>query len=237
MVAFFAPTPILSLPLSLAYKGRGFKAIDGTATNLVLNYSSVSDGSAPAAGDVVVWYFHSTLWFGTGYTVNSLSSPWVQAGPSTTSPGASQYGMAGILMNAGNLSSPPTWITVPSVGAYLFATWFAFSVTGPPPTVAMGTIAGSGVSANAPASVTADSSALNPPAVAITVSHRDGDDGTISPFTGVTMDSSQQENNILNSTIDCLWGHKLDIGGAVNTFTGVDNGGGNGSWCGYVSCS
>lgn len=218
--------------LALTYKGRGFKAIDATATSLVLDYGSVADGSAPAAGDVVVWFFHSTLWFGTGYTVNSLSSPWVQAGPGNTGAG-SQYGMAAILMDAGNLSSPPTWITVSTTGVYIFASWVAFSVNGAP-TVAMGTIAGSGVGANAPATVTADSSALNTPAVAITVSHRDGDDGSIS-FTGVTMDFAQQQTNVLAGTVDCLWGYKVDVGGEVNAFTGVDNGGGNGSWCGYVT--
>lgn len=218
----------------LTFKGRGFKYVDNTTTNLVLDYGTVSAGSAPAAGDVVVWLWSSNPWFGSGYTTNSLASPWVQSGPTTSI--STQCMIAAILMDAGNLSSPPTWVTTSTTGTYQFASWFAFSVSGAAPTVAIGSLSAAGGGASTPANVTADSSALNSPAVAITVCHVNGDDGSIS-FTGVTMDSSQQETNRLAGTVDCLWGHKLDVGGAVNTFTGVDNGGGNGQWCGYVSCS
>jgi hypothetical protein len=180
----------------LTQKGYGTAKGANETANLTLNYGTVGSGSAPVAGDLVIWH----VWaFDTGASpINSLTgSGWSQS--SVINPSSDAIYMRGYakVLVAGDISSPPTAVTSPEQGAV--GAWVAYTVTGKPVTTL--TFAGeagergSGLSyVNAVSNVSLNMSSVDGPAFASTM--LTGSDGSVNQgWTGATPDGSQSAND------------------------------------------
>lgn len=210
----------------LTYKGRG---IMRDTTSLTANYGTVDDGSAPVAGDVVMWLV-------TFYSVPGPISPGAMTGWARQAADGGDpiqvVMVAAKVLDAGDISAPPS---LGSITGAMVALWVAFSVTGLPPTIAASSIDGQWAGSPGTSARTADSSSLNPPAVAITWAAGGGEDSALS-FSGITMDQTVSWNNYA-SNADILFGFKLDVGGASYSINKGDDGSSNSMFAGYVSAS
>lgn len=216
----------------LTFKGRGVKSLNNTIGNIVADYGSVTEGSAPAAGDLVVWLCQGVD--DTNVAIADLTGlGWAQTRATAV---LMRYALQAKVLTSGDVASPPVLISASAVSKSLAAGWIAYTVSGSAPTVAMGTLGGVYTGTSAPPNQAVDSSALNPPAVGITAYIAGGDDNTIT-VTGIVPDKSEQMTDVGFGTYDLLFGWKLDVGGAAYTIVKADDGGQNSIVAGYVSAS
>lgn len=233
--------------MTLAYKGHGSVFGDGSSAT-TMNYGTVAAGSAPAAGDLVVWLWYIGVEF---YDTSPLTdwrradltgAGWVQNNQPGIIPAADNSVLAvgsvlAKVVAAGDISSPPTIAPANTGMAGNFGTWVAYSVTNAIAslTIAAATRLSSGSSA--PASIGVDSSALTPPAVALTFVVSGGTDGSIQ-MSGITLDQEASRANLggyYTATADVRAGLKLDVGGAAYTVSKGDDGDLNFLLAGYVA--
>lgn len=218
----FRPKPFSGL----TFKGRGTRSgTDGT-----LSYGTVTEGSAPVAGDLVIW---NSAWLAfAGVAPSDLTgSGWIQDYLKNTDTYDIGHIVLAKVVSASDVSSPPT-IGNPTYG--LAAMWAAFTVSG---NISALSINGHDVNyggASAAASVAVDSSVLSSPETAITLIHGNGTDGSIA-VTGITLDKSITIANYDGGTQDAQLGYKLDVGGASYTIAKVDDGTVNSIAAAYVS--
>jgi hypothetical protein len=213
----------------LTYKGHGGHGVtNGTFT---LNYGTVSGGSAPSAGDFVIWntvVLYQPAPTSPGWSVSSLASSALGGGFFLHS------GFYAKVVSAGDISSPPTLVTVSSSNMAA-GMWAAFTLNGEPEALSVPTQNVQDSGASAPSNQTVDSSALSAPATAITLAAGLGSDGAIT-VGGITFDQSILLLDVY-SGIDVRLGYKLDVGGASYTISKVDDGNNNGLVSGYISIS
>jgi len=222
--------PFTAAPaIILTQKGYGTAQGANETANLTLNYGTVGSGSAPAAGDLVVW--HVWAYDEGGSPLNSLTgSGWSQS--SVINPNSDPIYMRGYakVIVSGDVSSPPTAITGPQKGGV--GAWVAYTVTGKPvETLTLSAAAGAqgaGISFNdAVASVGLDMSAISGPAFASTM--LTGSDGSINQgWTGATPDGSQSQSDFgFDGIMDFThyWkAYQDSIAGDNITAVGGDNG-------------
>lgn len=241
-------------PLSLTYKGHGKTHGDpfDSVNNRTLNYGTVLGGSAPVAGDLVCWLVgvpveSNTVADADRFVRLNVGNGWAQANhPSMPALGASWFAEAHSILakvvDASDISSPLAWFFAGSntndfIAAHGF--WIAYSITGNVSSVTVPALTTNYGGASAPANVAVDSSALNPPAAAITLAASEGTDGSIQ-LSGITLDFEETQANwgqYYSSTLDSRFGAKLDVGGASYTLSKGDDGDLNALAGGYVAVS
>lgn len=200
-----------------------------------MGYGTVDGGSAPAAGDLVVW-----MVFGGDNTaqpiVDLTGSGWAQARTYIgTAWGAS---ILGKVLVAGDISGPPTVVSAPNTFGGS-ASWVAYTVSGTIATLTANALTlniGSGGGANAPADIVIDSSALSSPDVAVTgcFGHSNGA-GNTQTWTGATPDVDVEFQTYVGAPTRDRYMFGEDIGGVNITFHKDDNGGGNSNAAGYIA--
>jgi hypothetical protein len=222
--------PFTSAPaIILAQKGYGTTKGANETANLTLNYGTVGSGSAPTAGDLVIW--HVWAFDIDASPINSLTgSGWSQS--SVINPNSDPIYMRGYakVLVAGDISSPPTAITAPTAGGV--GAWVAYTVTGKPVTTltltgASGAVGGGFSFTDAVSSVGLDMSSVTGPAIASTM--LTGSDGSINQgWTGATPDGSQSQSNFgFDGIMDFThyWkAYQDSIAGDNITAVGGDNG-------------
>lgn len=220
--------------LALTQKGYGPRYIGSDTSDLVMSYAAVTAGSAPAAGDLVIWM---AFGYDDGSTpvVDLTGSGWVQSSAYTGNCGAT---LLAKVVTAGDLSSPATMIDNPTDGSIGF--WVCYSVSGSITSLTIPTFNWEFSLTAAPSSQVVDSSALNPPAVAISIAGGGGDDGNQNlQIAGATadIDLSSPSNQWINTNAETRWMVNLAIGGANITFSKNDDGNLNHLASAYVSVS
>jgi hypothetical protein len=141
------------------------------------------------------------------------------------------------VVTSGDVSSPPTLQSVADF-AMNYGMWVAYSVSGAAVVTIPEATRNNG-GASAPASIALDSTALTPPAAAITFVLSSGTDGSIS-LSGITLDHEVSQNDLgqyYTGTLDVRVGVKFDLGGAAYTVSKGDDGTGNVLFAGYVAVS
>lgn len=226
------PYSFNSAAFALAYKGHGRVQRSGSGAS-TLNYSTVAGGSAPSAGDLVVWACMRQYVGGGGLPDpfdDLTGSGWAQVRKTVNSD--QQTGtLLGKVVVSGDISAPPTILneTISSQGLFM---WTAYAVTGTITTVAVSASTALNNGGNsAPSSIALDSSGLA--GYAITAAVKGGDDGA-QQIGGITFDN-EQTYDAGGSTSDYLAGMKLDLGGASYTITGGDDGFFNVLFAGFVT--
>lgn len=239
--------------LALTYKGHGSNHGDPfDVTNArKLAYGTVLGGSAPAAGDLVCFLLGGGTESNDATAANrfvriTIGNGWTQANsPAISAVGNSSFSpvsMAAKVVQASDISSPPDWFFAGSGTNGFVAThsfWIAYSVVGVITSVTIPSFQTNNGGNSAPANVAVDSSALNPPAAAITMAGAFGSDGSIS-LSGITLDFEETKNDwgeYYTGGEDSRMGAKLDVGGASYTLSKGDDGSGNYLSGGYVSVS
>lgn len=236
-------------PMTLTYKGHGSVFRDGAGSGATtMNYGTVASGSAPAAGDLVVWVWY----FGAEFYDTSPLTDWRRA--DLTGAGWAQNNQPAIIpaadatvlyvgsvlakvVSAGDVSSPPTILPANTVSAGNFGMWIAYSVTGAIASLTIPAATRNSSGASAPGSIGVDSTALTPPAVALTFAVSSGTDGSMQ-INGITLDREASQANLggyYTSTADVRAGVKLDVGGAAYTISKGDDGDVNFLFAGYVA--
>lgn len=218
----------------LTQKGYGPRYNGSDTADLVMSYASVTAGSAPSAGDLVVW-----LAFGYDSGGNPIvtltGSGWAQASSYSGSIGAT---LLAKVVTAGDLSSPATMIDNPTDGSIGF--WVCYSVSGSVSSLTIPTFNFQSSGTSAPSSQNVDSSALNPPAVSISIAGGGGDDDNPNlQISGATadIDFTTSDNQWVNTNAEDRYMVHLAIGGANITFSKNDDGNLNHLASGYVSVS
>lgn len=212
--------------LGLTLKGYGYT--EKVTGSLTLIYSNVQSGSAPVAGDLVVW-----MGLGLGKDLNNLTGAgWAQ----TNANDGGLVFSAGILakvLTAGDISSPATLMGSAHNG--LAGMWIAFSVTGAISSISAGAVNATSLGVSAPASKSLNSAGAG--ALTINVSAGLGTDGSISTaWSGATPDINFQRNDVVSSgTTEVHWMAKLIALGANITVSKGDDGSNNGIATGYVA--
>lgn len=234
-VGSLAVTPVL-VPggPTLTQKGYGHVYGASTTANLVMSYANVDGGSAPAAGDLVVWIAGGADTVDN--PINSLSGAgWTQS--STTYSTSLDFAMTLLAkeVTAGDLSSPATMIINPNSGSVGF--WVAYSVSG-----AISSLAASALAVELSGSVAPSNQVQNStggsPAYAITF----GVGGTSSGTPTLTMTGATADINFVtaaNVWAANSWEDRIMIdlaaGGANITFSKADDGSANHMVSGYVT--
>ncbi len=218
-------------PITLAQKGYGYMEAASSSSDLALSYANVSGGSAPAAGDFVVWiiYAYSTA----GQAINDLTgSGWTQDRLYASTTICSS--VLAKVASSGDISSPATGVT--AMPSYSVAMWVAYSVTGAIGTVAVNSHGCEFGNNSAPASDALDSTSVPDDEYAVTVAVGGGTDGAIGlNWTGATPDVTVQRSNVGGSTIDLKFGAVLSLGGANISISKDDDGTLNSLASAYVS--
>lgn len=220
--------------LGLTFKGRG--TVNGAlGADAVLNYSTVAEGAAPVAGDLVVW--NNMIYYATPSAANDLTgSGWTQSGVfAGGSPGSQHVVLAKTVIST-DISSPPTLAIGSGVNMIAGLAWFAYTISGRPPTLAVGDHTNVYTGASGPTARSVDSTALNPPAVSITLGCGLGTDGSIT-MSGITFDKTSTLTNFSSSSLDLASGIKLDVGGAAYTISKTDDDTFNALGAAYISAS
>lgn len=234
MVAFFVPIPIFLPSATLTQKGYGHVYGPSNTGNLVQSYANVDGGSAPAAGDLVIWlaFAHDS----GGSPVNDLTGAgWVQQSAYNNSAAAT---LLAKVATSGDISSPPTMVTAPVFGSISF--WVAYSVSGSISSLTIPTFNWEFAGSPAPSNQVVNSSALNPPAVAISIAGGGGDDDNPNlQISGASadIDWSSTDGRWVNGNVEDRYMVNLSIGGANITFSKSDDGGSNHMASGYVEVS
>jgi hypothetical protein len=215
---------------SLVQKGYGLVTTPSTG-NLSLTYGTVNGGSAPVAGDFVVWVVFT--YDAGGDPRNDITgSGWAQNNPAGVS---SYYGLVcAKRLVAGDLSSPATIVTAPQLGAAGF--WVAYTLSGSlaSTTIPFGNFKMTTTAAPSNTLVTAGGVA----GPVIVVGLGGGDDNTPTLTSSVGEDGSQTINNtVISATEDFMHKWKLynSPGNASDvTFSKSDDGTGNLLLAAYV---
>jgi len=217
-------------PITLVQKGYGYVEGTSSSADLTLSYGTVSGGSAPAAGDLVVWIVYALD--NTAQAINDLTgSGWTQDRRYVSTLLCSSV-LAKVVV-AGDISAPPTGVTAPT--SYSSAMWVAYTVTGTISTLAVTNHQSEYGNASAPSSQAQDSSAVPDDEYAITVAFGGGNDDTIGlNWTGATPDIAFQRSNF-GGTTDIKYGAELTLGGASITISKDDDGALNSLASAYVS--
>lgn len=233
MTRLHALLAIMQKTRGLTQKGHGHVYGASNTADLTMLYTNVDGGSAPTAGDLVAWYVIAAD-PGASPIVDLSGSGWTQG----IGGGATALGVTILakVVTAGDISAPETIVSVPDGGSIGF--WVAYSVTGSVSGLSVSSINAEYPNANAPANQLCDSSALDPPDVAITFGVGGGNDGSPSmSISGATAD-------INFTTAANVWGYgtwedqvlvNSTVGGASITFSKGDDGGGNHMTSGFVS--
>lgn len=218
---------------TLAQKGYGHVYGASNTADLAMSYANVDGGSAPAAGDLVIW-------FALGY--DTVASPVVDLTGSGWTQGSNVWNATDDLgltilakvVSAGDLSSPPTMIDDPTQGSIGF--WVAYSVSGSVSSLSVPTPSCERAGADAPSNQVQNSAGAAP-AYAITI----GMGGTSSGTPSLTMTGATAD--ITFTTAANVWGSStyegkflvdLAAGGANITFSKSDDGSANHMASGYV---
>ena len=220
-------------PITLAQKGYGYVEGASSTANLTLGYGTVSGGSAPAAGDLVVWIVYALD--NTAQAIDDLTgSGWSQDRRYVS--GLLCSSVLAKVVVAGDVSSPPTGVTAPT--SYSAAMWVAYTVTGTVSTLTVTNHDSEYGSGSAPASDAQDSTAVPDDEYAITVAFGGGNDGTIGlNWSGATPDVAFQVSNLGGSTTDVEFAAELSLGGASITISKDDDGALNSLASAYVAVS
>jgi len=216
--------------LTLTQKGYGISDTGGTG-NITLNYSSVSAGAAPAAGDLVVWMVAA---FDDGaQPINDVSgSGWTQSRAYvSTFLGAS---ILAKVVTAGDISSPATIVTSPTDGAS--GTWVAYSLGASISSLSVSSLQAEFSDAGGPSSDAVNSTGIGPNAIAITTSFGTGSDDDISlSWSGATPDIQFQRSVLRLGAIEVEYAAKKSVGGVSVTVSKSDDGTYNSIATGYVT--
>lgn len=242
-------------PLSLTYKGHGRVFVETGAGDTTMNYGTVLGGSAPAAGDLVCWHWLANDSYDTSPVEDDRRNDltglgWVQNNQPAIIGAVDAVEMKASTMLAkvvtsGDLSSPAVFMedTTFANSFMNWGFWVAFSVVGTVASLTIPThvrnVGGGTNETNAPTSIPVDSSALNPPAAAVTFGWGTGTDDSPT-LAGVTWDVELTQNNFgqyFDTTLDIRAGYKLDVGGASYTVSKSDDGQANALAAGYISIS
>lgn len=220
---------------SLTPKGYGHIYGASSTANLALSYANVDSGSAPAAGNLVVWCIFAVD--STADPIQDLTgSGWQQVDGWDTTSDIARAMLAKVVVS-GDVSSPPTIISGPTGGSIGF--WAAYTVTGTIASLSISALNWENSGNSAPSNQTVNSSALNSPDVAISIGAGGGDDGSPSmSISGATADinftsaanvwgasGSRETQFLVNAT----------VGGANITFSKGDDGGLNLMASAYVT--
>jgi hypothetical protein len=214
----------------ITQKGYGY-VTSPTSTAVSLGYGTVVGGSAPAAGDLVVWFVW-TYAAGVQRIANLSGSGWTQY--RTAEASGSWSSTIAKVVSAGDISSPPIAVTIDHGGAGAF--WVAYSVTGLIASLQAPAFTGQYSGNNAPSNKTVSSSALNPPNVAVIVSLGAGSDNALSTsWSGAVPQVTMDVNNaIFSGTVDFKFMAAAVVGGADVTVSQGDDGSGNSLQASYV---
>lgn len=211
----------LVVPLTLTQKGYGSKAQEA-GVDLTLSYGTVIDGSAPEAGDLVIWLVRAS---DTASDPTTAPSGWEKA--FETPPASSLVWVGGFakIIEAGDLSSPPLGV---DDGFGALGMWIAYSITGTATGIAIGGLDSGGGGGAAPGDTVIDASGVEGPMVVASLG-TGTDDALTLVWTGATEDASASANN-LSSTIDAIakWkAYAAGVSGDSITLSKGDDGGGN----------
>jgi hypothetical protein len=210
----------------LTQKGYGRRYSSASRT---LSYANVESGSAPEAGDLVVWFWLAS---DDAAAFNDLtSSGWAQGSAQPSNTGAC---MLAKVVVAGDISSPATILTGSTTGAGF---WVAYTISGTIASLSISAISVQSSGSSAPSNQTKDSSALNAPDIAITIGAGGGDDGSPSmAMSGATADIDFTTGaNVWNGSWESQFLVDLAVGGANITFSKGDDGSGNHMASGFVT--
>ncbi len=222
-----------SLPFTgLTQKGYGYIEGAGDTATLALSYANVSAGSAPSAGDLVVWM---VLGFdNAAQCINDLSgSGWTQS--RVYADGMNCVSMIGKVITSGDIASPPTAVTSPTNGSA--GMWVAYSFDGSI-SITVNSLSTQHSAGSAPSSDALNSTALGTNEYAITMGFGTGTDGTISlTWTGFGPDIQFQRDNVMASgTADVEWAaHMFEGGQSVTLSKSSDDGNWNSIGSGYFA--
>lgn len=231
-IQFYGPGKKIVAALALTQKGYGHIYDTGPTVDLSMNYGNVDGGSAPSAGDLVVWFFVAGD-EGASPIVDLTGSGWAQQSSWSNPFGAT---MLAKVVTAGDLSSPPLVINDPVFGSMGF--WVAYSIVGSVASVVVSPLNREGLTSSAPSNQTCDSSAINPPNVAITIGAGGGNDGSPSmSMSGATADISftSAANQWLDEISETQFIVDATVGGANITISKGDDGNYNHMASGYVT--
>lgn len=221
----------------LTQKGYGHVYGASNTANLAMSYANVDGGSAPAAGDLVVWFVLSRRSSPSSSPNNDLTgSGWVQGNNYVT--GFTGASILAKVLVSGDLSSPPTIVTSPQFGSLGF--WVAYSFTGAINALAVSMINQQFSSASAPSNQVVNSTSIASTDTAITLGTGGGDDGSPSlAMSGATADINwTTAANIWISAIgENQYLVKKSVGGANITFSKGDDNANNMMASGYVQVS
>lgn len=218
-VAGGGPSPLTAL----TYKGRGFNGTGATHTaSLPLSYGTVSNGSAPSAGDVVVWNIFSE---------DSSADPFQALAGweiALSNPASTRYfGAYAKVLTAGDISSPPNAVVGPTDGAGGF--WVAFTPTGTVATLTLDLQTAWG-GASAPSNIVVSGSSQVGPLVIVGMGF--GNDGSPTHvWGGATEDGSSDSITLFGSSgVDIRAKYKYYASGSGNnvTMSKSDDGGNQG---------
>jgi hypothetical protein len=216
---------------TLAQKGYGHVYGASSTANLDLSYANVDGGSAPVAGDLVVW-FVLAIDSSASSVADLTGSGWAQASSRVVTMDSS---MLAKVVVSGDISSPPTVISGPTDGSIGF--WAAYTVGGSISSLSVSTLSRQYPNTSAPSNQTQDSSALNEPSVAITIGAGGGDDGSPSmSISGATADINfTSAANAWHSGAETQFLANATVGGVSITFSKGDDGSKNHMASGYVT--
>lgn len=216
--------------LSLTQKGYGY--IESASTgNLALSYGNVSSGSAPSAGDLVVWIVEATD--NSAQAINDLTgSGWTQSRAYvSTLIGAS---ILAKVVSASDIASPPTGVTSPVYGAA--GMWIAYTVSGSITSLAANSLTAEYSGTSAPSNQTPNASASSR---AIMLSLGLGSDNAMSiAWSGATADISLERTNVMSNgslIVDIKYLAKLGVPGDSVTISMGDDGSLNALASGYIA--
>lgn len=219
---------------SITYKGHGHVYDSGETNDLSMSYANVDGGSAPAAGDLVVWLMLAGDPSGVTPILDLTGSGWAQARSYVDTFLGST--ILAKVVNAGDLSSPPVVVDDPVNGSIGF--WIAYSIDGTISVLSVPVLNGRYSGNSAPANQSVDSSALEPPNVAITIAGGGGDDGSPSTaISGATADITftSANNQWIAGGAETRFIVNATVGGASVTVSKSDDGIYNHLASGYVS--
>lgn len=189
--------------VTFTYRGAGYERV-GSGAAFVADYTTAYEGSAPSAGDLVIWVISGTTSSATTY---ASPSGWTR---SVTSASA----LFSKVVTSGDLSSPPTFNS--STASITLGSWIAYAVTGISAT-SHGTFSAEEASAPAPANQTISASAVSAPLIAL--SQGLATLGATMSWSGATADKNLSAANLDGATQDIQVLFKLYESGTGDSIT------------------
>ena len=220
--------------LVLTQKGYGHVYGASLTANLAMSYANVDGGSAPAAGDLVVWIAAGAD--SAGDPVADLTgSGWAQGTGTWSAANDVNAAIFAKVVVAGDLSSPPTMISAPESGSIGF--WVAYSISGSVTSLSVSSILQEYSGTSAPSNQVQDSTG-GAPKYAVTLGLGGTSSGSPTlTLTGATtdIDFATAANVWIISQSEDRLKVNLSAGGANVTFSKADDGSGNHMISGYVT--